>query len=83
MHGHPWSKDIREAVIRGSRLRVNHTVIEAITGVSKRSIQRIISESGHNNDRCRRLRCHNVLDAEHCHVSQVHPKLPWEALTDH
>ncbi|KAF9644063.1 hypothetical protein BDM02DRAFT_1230094 [Thelephora ganbajun] len=67
MRGHTWSNDIREAVIRASELGVDHTIMEAITGVSKRSIQRIISEPKHGDDY--RQRCHRkkVLDAEHCH----------------
>ena len=41
MCGRLRSKDIRETVIRVSKLGVGHTVTEAITGVSGREIQRI------------------------------------------
>ena len=57
MRGRPWSKDIREVVTQASQLGVNCTVTEAITGVSKRGIQRIVSESrGGGNHRERRKR---------------------------
>ena len=69
MRGQPWSNDIREAVIRASQLGVSHTITEAITGVSERSIQRIISGPESSGDHHRKPRGDNVLDAEHYRVS--------------
>lgn len=64
MRGHVWSNDIRE-----SQLGVPHTMTEAITGVSKRTIQRIISEPKRGDDRNRRRRGGKALDAKHYPVS--------------
>ena len=69
MRGHPWSNDICEAVICASQLGVSCTVTEAVTGLSKQSIQQIISEPEHGNDHHRRPRSDIILDAEHYHVS--------------
>ena len=42
-----WSNNIHSVVVHTSELGVDATITEAITGVSKRSIQCLISEPGH------------------------------------
>jgi len=69
MRGHAWSNDIRDVVIRASQLGVPHTMTKAITGVSKRTIQRIVSEPKRGDDRNRRRRGDKVLDAKYYPVS--------------
>ena len=69
MRGHPWSKDTREAVLSASRLGANHTITEAITGVSKRGIQRIISESNSWSRPHQRSERKTLLNNEHRAVS--------------
>ena len=69
MHGHRWSDDIREAVIRASQLGVDPTVMQAITGVSQRSIQCIISEPKHGDGSHHTTRVDTVLGTEHYQVS--------------
>ena len=46
-----------------------HTVTEAITGVSKREIQRIISESKGGGNGRQRSKRKKLLDGQHCDVS--------------
>jgi len=69
MRGHMWSNNIREVVIRASQLGVPLTITEAITGVSKRSIQRIVSEPKRGDDHSRKRRGDKVLDAKYYTVS--------------
>jgi len=71
MRGRPWSKDIQEVVVQASQLGVSHTVTEAITGVSKRGIQRIVSEAGGGGNRCQRRRRKKLLNNQHRDVSWV------------
>jgi hypothetical protein len=68
MRGRVWSNDIRSVVVRASELGVDATITEAITGVSKRSIQRFISEPERRDGDHRRCHRNKVLGAEHCHV---------------
>ena len=69
MRGRRWSDDIREAVIRASQLGTSPLLTQAITGVSQRSIQRIISEPKRMGGHHRKTRVDKILDEEHCHVS--------------
>lgn len=64
MRSHAWSSDIREVVVSASRFGMSPTMIEAITGVSQRSIQRIVSEPKRGDDR-RRSRHNQVLGIEY------------------
>ena len=65
MRGHAWSNNTREVVVRASQFGLGPTVIKAITGVSERSIQRILSEPEHGDDHHQRRRRKKVLDVEH------------------
>ena len=68
-HGQLWPDQIRQAVITASRLGVSPTITEAITGVSKRSIQRFTSQPERSDGHHRETRCDKVLNSEHHHVS--------------
>jgi hypothetical protein len=69
MRGRAWSKEIREMVIHASQLGVEHTIIEAITGVNKRGIQRILSESKGGDQPRQRHEREKLLGDQHCDVS--------------
>ena len=56
-------------VIHASQLGMGHTVTEAIMGVSKREIQRIISESKGGGNGRQRCKLKKLLDDQHCDVS--------------
>ena len=56
-------------VIHASQLGMGHTVTEAITGASKREIQRIISESKGGGNGRQRCKLKKLLDGQHCDVS--------------
>ena len=47
MRGRRFSTDVRESVSCATKLQLDYGLIEAITGVSKRQIQRIASEEEH------------------------------------
>ena len=64
MRGHRWSDDIR-----ASQLGVDPMVMQAITGVGRWSIQRIISEPKHGNGSRHATRVDKVLGTEHYQVS--------------
>ena len=71
MRGHRFSADIRELVSRAAKLGVDPQMIEGIAGVSKRQIQRIVSEEEHRDlvqDSGRRAR-QRILKSEHLEVS--------------
>ena len=65
MRGRPWSKEIREAVVHAAQLGVGHTVTEAITGVSKRGVQRIISKSKNGDEPHQRRKREKLLGDQH------------------
>ena len=67
--GHPWPDQIRQAVITASQLGVGPTITEAITGVSKRSIQRFTSQPERSTGHHRETRYDKILNSEHHHVS--------------
>jgi len=74
MRGRRFSRDIRESVSCATKLGLDPTIIEAVTGVSKRQIQRIAFEEEHreltrNQDRGRRTR-QRLLKSEHLEVSR-------------
>ena len=81
MRGRRFSADIRELVSHSAKLGVDLAMIEAIAGVSKRQIQRIVSEEEHGDpvqDHGRHTR-QRILKSEHLEVSNsntltiVHP----------
>jgi len=76
MRGRPWSKDIREVVIHASQLGVGHTVTEAITGVSRRGIQRIISGSKGGDKPRQRPERKKLLNTRHRDVSWFPSGIP-------
>jgi transposase len=73
MRGRRFSKDIRESVSCATKLGLDPTIIQAVTGVSKRQIQRILSEehedSAQGRDYGGRTR-QRILKPEHLEVSQ-------------
>ena len=71
MCGRHFSRDIQESVSRATKLGVDPTVIEAVTGVSKRQIQRIVSEGEHGDlaQDCGRCTHQRILKSEHLEVS--------------
>jgi len=44
MRGYHFSRDVQESVPRATKLGMDPTVIEAVTGMSKQKIQWIVSE---------------------------------------
>lgn len=64
MRGQTWSNDICKVVLCASQLGVDHTITEAITGVSKRSIQRIVSKHKCGHESHQRHPRKKVLDTE-------------------
>ena len=71
MRGRRFSANIRELVSHATKLGVDPTMIEAITGMSKQQIQRIVSEEEHGDSvqECGRRTQRRILKSEHLEVS--------------
>ena len=71
MRGHRFSTDIRGLVSRSAKFGMDLAMIEVIAGVSKRQVQRIISEEEHRDsvqDHSRQT-WQRILKSEHLEVS--------------
>ena len=73
MRGRRFPSGTQETVSRAAKLGMDPTLIEAISGVSKRQIQRIVSEERHGGSTrhrdCGERSRRRVLKSEHLEVS--------------
>lgn len=73
LHGYQFPKDIWESVSCAARLGLDYTITEAVTGVSKRRMQKVVPEEEHGATAqiwdCGRRTCPRILESEHLEVS--------------